>query len=124
MQNCAARGVLMLEMLDAPLLLVPSRDFVDVEEKAPEHPFAVPRSSIASLLSEGVGASWPHRVRVVGKVTFQDAESFFIQDDSGGIRVRTSGPPRVNVGETVDVLGFPMLNGFDSLLERSIRASN
>ena len=107
-----ARGVLMLTMLDAPLLLIPSRNFVEVEEKAPEDPFGTPKCSIASLLSEGGVASWAHRVRVIGEVTYRDAQSFFIEDASGGIRVRTSGLPAVEPGNTVEVLAFPAQSGF------------
>lgn len=117
-----ARGVLMLHMLDAPTLLIPSRNFVDVEEEAPEDPFGTPRRPIADLLSEGMESSWSHRVRVLGEVTYRDAQSFFVQDTSGGIRVRTSGQPAVEVGQTVEVLAFPAQNGFvHSLTEALVR---
>jgi signal transduction histidine kinase len=102
----------MLTMLEAPVLLIPSRHFVDVEEKAPEDSAATPRCSIASLLSEGMESSWGHRARVIGEITYRDAQSFFIEDASGGIRVRTSGQPAVEVGKTVEVLAFPAQNGF------------
>ena len=97
-----ARGVLMPNMLDEPLLLVSSRNFLDVKEESPKDPFGVPRHSIANLLSEGVESSWSPRVRVVGEVTYPDAQSFFIQDDTGGIRVRTADEPKVKTGETVE----------------------
>ena len=106
-----ARGVLMLHMLDAPVLLIPSRNFIDVVEEAPKDPFGMPQRSIADLLPEVMESSWPHRVRVVGEITYRDAESFFIQDDSGGIRVRSSAPPAVKVGDAVEVLAFPALSG-------------
>ncbi len=119
-----ARGVLMLHMLDAPVLLIPSRNFVDVEEAAPEDPYGTPRRPIADLLSEGMESSWSHRVRVLGEVTYRDAQSFFVQDTSGGIRVRTSGQPAVEVGQTVEVLAFPAQNGFvHSLAEALVRSA-
>jgi signal transduction histidine kinase len=107
-----ARGVLLLNLLDAPVLLVPSRNFIDVEEAAPEDRFGTPRRSIADLLPEVTESSGSHRVRVMGEITYRDAQSFFIQDASGGIRVRTSAPPVVAVGDTVEMLAFPALNGF------------
>jgi signal transduction histidine kinase len=110
------RGVLMLNLLEAPLLLIPSRDFVDVEEEPPPDPFGIRRSLIASLLLESMESSWPHRVRVVGEVTCLEAQSFFIQDASGGIRVRTASEPAVKVGETVTVLAFPTRNEFVQVL--------
>ncbi len=102
-----ARGVLMPTMLDAPLLLVPSRDFVDVEE-SPIDAFGPRPHLIADVLSEAKESLWPHRVRVIGKVTYTDAESFFVQDASGGIRVLTPNKPAVKLGEPVDVVAFPM----------------
>lgn len=111
-----ARGVLLLGELDAPVLLVPSRDFVDVGEWAPEDPFAAPRSRIADLISKATETPCPRRARVVGEVTYRDARSFFIQDSSGGIRVHTRDEPAVRVGETLEVLGFPAKNGFAGTL--------
>lgn len=102
-----ARGVLMPTMLDAPLLLVPSRDFVDVEESPIDTLGARPHL-IADVLSEAEESLWPHRVRVIGEVTYIDAESFFVQDASGGIRVLTSNKPALKLGEPVDVAAFPM----------------
>jgi signal transduction histidine kinase len=116
------RGVLMANMLEEPLLLIPSRNFLDVEEEPPKDPFAIRGYLIADLLSEGVDRSWSRRVRVVGEVTFRDAHSFFIQDASGGIRVRTANEPTVKVGHTAEVLAFPPLNRFDdSLTEPLVR---
>jgi signal transduction histidine kinase len=106
-----ARGVLMLHLMDAPMLLVPSRNFVDVTEEAPQNPFGIRRQLIAGLFSEDMESTGSRRVRVLGEITYRDAESFFIQDDSGGIRVRTSAQPAVKVGEVVEVLAFPTLNG-------------
>jgi signal transduction histidine kinase len=106
------RGVLLLTLLDAPVLLAPSRNFVDVEEDPPGDPFSAPRRSIAGLFSEATNPSYSHRARVAGEVTYHDARSFFIQDGSGGVRVRTSDQPTVRPGETVEVLGFPTVNGF------------
>jgi len=119
-----ARGVLMPNMLDEPLLLIPSRNFLDVEDEPPKNPFAVHQYLIADLLSEPMERSWSRRVRVVGEVTYQDAHSFFFQDASGGIRVRTSNEPTVKVGETAEVVAFPPLNRFDfSLTEPLVRAA-
>ena len=106
-----ARGVLMPNLLDTPLLLVPSLNFVDVEEAAPENPFAAPVRSISDLTPETMGYSWAHRAKVAGEVTYRDTDSFFVQDASGGIRVPTSDHADATTGETVEVVGFPNMNG-------------
>lgn len=114
--------MLLLTLLDAPVLLVPSRNFVDVEEEPPADPFGTPRRSIAEVFAETVEFSVSRRARVVGEVTYRGARSFFIQDASGGVRVRTSDPPAVNVGETVEVVAFPAANGFvRTLIEALVR---
>jgi signal transduction histidine kinase len=120
-----ARGVLMVSMLDAPVLLVPSRDFVEVEAEPPKDPFGMRRQLIADLLAEGTESSCSQRVRVTGEVTYRDTESFFIQDASGGIRVRTGHEPAVNVGESLEVIGFKAQTDFGHILtEPMIRPVN
>jgi signal transduction histidine kinase len=87
-----ARGVLSLAAAVAPLVLIPSRGFVDVEETGPENPFAIPSRPIANLASD-------------------TADSFFVQDRSGGIRVQCASSPNLKVGDSVEVAGFPAMNG-------------
>jgi signal transduction histidine kinase len=102
-----ARGVLTLTLLDAPLLLVPSSNFIDIEEEAPNRPFEKPRRSIASLLA-GTREPWrSQRVRIAGTITYRDSSSFFVQDSTGGIRVQTSLNPGMEIGDPVEVVAFP-----------------
>jgi signal transduction histidine kinase len=97
--------------LNAPLLLIPSRYFVDVEEPAPENPFAAPKHPIADFTAETAESSWIHRARAEGEVIYREAQSFFIQDNSGGIRVLAADRSVAKVGDTVEVLGFPSITG-------------
>lgn len=105
-----ARGVLSLEILEAPVLLVPSRAYMDVEESAPQDPFALPRLRVADIQSQNLDLSRAHRVRVAGEVTWRDSQSFFVQDASGGIRVRSS-EVAAAVGKGIEVAAFPMPSG-------------
>jgi signal transduction histidine kinase len=107
-----ARGVLMLEMLDAPLLLVPARRFVETDEAAPQSPFAINLTRIADIHLEHPSPLTRHRVRIAGQITHQDDQGFFLQDVSGAIRVRIPAPFHHSVGETVQVVGFPTPTGF------------
>ena len=102
-----ARGVMSLEVLDSPLLLVPSRSFVDVEEEAPGNPFAVQARSMTNLDAASGDAQWVHRVKVAGTVTYRNEQLFFAQDASGGVRVQTRDKPSVQIGDRVEVAGFP-----------------
>lgn len=103
------RGVVVLTMLDAPLLLIPSPNFVDVEEEAPHDPFDQTRVPITYVLTETFEPSRSHRIHIVGEVTYRDAGSFFVQDKTGGIRVKTSRTPPVDVGNRVEVAAFPSM---------------
>jgi signal transduction histidine kinase len=114
-----ARGVLLLNALDAPMLLIPSRNFIDVQQTAPESPFETDRTSIAEAVLESEPV-FSHRVHVAGKVTYRDAQSFFIQDTSGGIRVQAVNRPVVEVGDVVDVLAFPLANGSTRVLSEAV----
>ena len=101
------RGVLALTMLDAPLLLIPSPNFIDVEEEAPHDPFDQRRLTVAGVLADTYDPSLSHRVHIVGEVTYRDAGSFFVQDTTGGIRVKALHSPPVDVGSQVEVAAFP-----------------
>jgi signal transduction histidine kinase len=106
-----ARGALMMHLLETPVLLVPSRGFLEVAEPPPEDPFGMARSSIAEVHSKGEEATSGHRVHLIGEVTYQDDHSFFMQDSTGGIRVETCDPLAVKLGESVEAIGFPMITG-------------
>ena len=111
-----ARGVLLLDLLESPALLVPSRDFLDVMEDAPANPFSIPLRSITSLLSSGAESTWNHRVRVSGEITWQDENSFFIQDNSGGICVQNSLQKPAKIGESAEAVAFVASVGASKVL--------
>jgi signal transduction histidine kinase len=115
-----ARGVVTWELLGVPVLLVPSEAFVDVEEPPPKDPFGAPLRPIADVLSQDMDLAGTHKVRVAGEVTWQDAQSFFVQDASGGIRVRRSVKPVTEVGKHVEVLAFPRPNGSSCSLSEAV----
>jgi signal transduction histidine kinase len=115
-----AWGVLSLTTVETPVLLVPSRSFIEVDEDAPANPFGVPVRSIADLKREVADPSSLHRARVAGEVTLQDAEWFFIQDETGGIRVQTPNHPSVKTGDAVEVVGFSMTRGATRILSDAI----
>ena len=114
------RGVLTQCIMNSPLLLIPSTGFVEIEEAPPKDPFAIPRSLVAGLVWEGKKASLSHRVRITGEVTYRDARAIFVQDEGGGIRLQTSDQPLVEVGEAVEVLGFPMMSGSGHVLTEAL----
>jgi signal transduction histidine kinase len=114
------RGVLSLRILESPLLLVPSRDFLDVEEEAPSAPFGIPLVSITNLDGLDLAAESAHRVKVAGTVTYSDGPSFFVQDKSGGLRVQATDNGNAKIGDAVAVVGFPAVNGPGRILTEAL----
>jgi signal transduction histidine kinase len=103
-----------------PLLLVPSRSFIEVLEKASENPFSVQQKNIAELFSRDIDYSKAHRVRIAGEVTWCDTASFYLQDATGAIRVGKGAEQRVSVGEFLDVAAFVYPNGLGRFASNSV----
>ena len=117
------RGVLALGMLDRPLLLAPSRSFVEIEERPPVDPFSIPLRPISALGSAAAGDLLVHRVKIAGKLIYRDGPLLFVEDVSGGCRVKLAGMVPAELGEWVEGVGFPSGAGggaalSDALLRR------
>jgi len=113
------RGVLSLTMWDGPMLLVPSPDFVEEEEQAPD-PFKLPSLAITNLALLNTSNQWVHRVRIKGTIIYSADGSLFIEDSSGGIRVKTMGDPIAKTGDSVEAVGFPESDGGSMSLSDAI----
>jgi signal transduction histidine kinase len=87
---------------------VTNPEFIEVVEP-PRDVSSLPLTSLKGLLGHPVSGAPGHRIRTRGTVTHaQNNESFQIQDEDRGVRVRTVGtiaPPALN--SVVEVLGFP-----------------
>ncbi|MCI0539535.1 MAG: hypothetical protein L0Z50_30360, partial [Verrucomicrobiales bacterium] len=102
-------------------LLTPSVDQIKVIEPARPDPFAVPVVPIAAVLSYSKQGVAGHRVRVQGKVVlYRPGELLCVQDESGGIKVRTMERAPLKLGDTVDVAGFPTRSGYAPVLQSSV----
>ena len=96
--------------LIAVRLYLPSLADVRVIEEGPGDPFAVPVQSISSLL-RFVPKQEPGRVRVRGLVTLLEAgQGLFIQDGNDGIYVESKQRTSLEVGDYVEVAGFPSVS--------------
>jgi len=102
-------------------LFFPSLHELTVVQHAPHDPFAMPALSLASLLRFIPGkktAELAHRVHVQGRVTLQwPGRMLCIQQESEGFCMNTAPAARVNVGDLVDVLGFPAIKEFKLTME-------
>ena len=122
--DCAVRlrGVISLDAQDAPLLLVGSRQFVEVEEQGPKNPFSLPPTRISDLDSLQSDGPRMHRVKVEGIVTYADETEVFLQDDSGAVRLQLHHDAGVHPGDRFEAAGFPDASGsVRTLAEASVR---
>ncbi|MEW6304586.1 MAG: ATP-binding protein [Verrucomicrobiota bacterium] len=96
-------------------LLVPSLDHLAVETPAPADAPLVSVVKLQQFLKAPV-----HRVKVQGVVTLQQpGRSFFVQDGTGGVNVQSRQTTRVEPGERVEILGFPVLGQYAPYLQNA-----
>jgi len=102
------RGVLLLATPDDPVLLVPSRDFVETDEEAAEDPFSILSCYTTDIHDASTQRKWVHRVKIEGAVTYNNGQSLFVQDARGGLRVELLDENRsIKVGDEIEMTGFP-----------------
>jgi len=94
------------------LFYVPRLSFIKVEAPAPEVPL--------SELLRFSPAEGGHRVRVRGIVSYQQGSALFLQSHGKGLRVLTEQGTPLEVGDLVDVLGFPAMGDSAPILEDAV----
>lgn len=88
-------------------------DFV-IEQFQAGNPFDTPPQALNSLGQYKVNRDPGERVHVKGTVIYQrPGEDVFVEDDTGGLQVKSRQDLILNPGDIVDVAGFP---GFDHFL--------
>jgi signal transduction histidine kinase len=105
------RGVFTMQLPDAPVLLVPSPQFIQVKEAASGDAFAIPSHPIDKVRARGTSAQSLRRDKVTGVVTYRDGDVLCVQDASGGAKVLAEAPDDLVVGESVEAIGFPDRSG-------------
>jgi PAS domain S-box-containing protein len=102
-------------------LMIPRAEDLVIEKPAPREPFAGPVQSIGSLLQFTPQGTYGHRVQVAGTVICQQAgRTLYIQNDRDGLFVQTRQKNPLNVGDLVEVLGFPAQGEYTPLLQDAI----
>ena len=102
-------------------LLVPRETDLVIEKPASANPFAVPTQGISSLLRFTAQGTFGHRVKVAGTVVYQEpGVALFIQDDKEGLYCQTRQRVPVQVGDQVEVLGFPAKGEYTPVLQDAV----
>ncbi|HEX4782757.1 MAG TPA: sensor histidine kinase [Candidatus Sulfotelmatobacter sp.] len=96
------------------LFYVPRLSFIKVEAPASEVP-------LSELLRFAPASGMPHRVRVRGIVGYQQlGNALFLQNEGKGLRVLTKQSTPLEIGDVVEVLGFPAMGDSAPMLEDAI----
>ena len=99
-------------------MFVPDQRGIDVVEASDQDPFSAPATPAGNILQFGQA---PHRVKVIGIVTYQiPGHAVYLQDGHGGIRVESLSSERIEVGRTVEAVGFPARGDYAPVLKDGV----
>jgi PAS domain S-box-containing protein len=102
-------------------LLVPRQTDLVIEKPASANPFDVPTQAISSLLQFTAQGTFGHRVKLAGTVVYQESGvALFIQDEKEGLYCQTRQRVAVQVGDQVEVLGFPAKGEYTPVLQDAV----
>jgi PAS domain S-box-containing protein len=99
------------------LLVANAADLV-IDKPALAKPFEIPAQKINSLLQFTPQGAFGHRVKVAGNVVYHEPGSaIFIEDKNEGLYCQTRQRTPVQLGDRVEVLGFPAKGEYTPMLE-------
>jgi PAS domain S-box-containing protein len=102
-------------------LLVPGLKNIIIEAPAPADLFSIPVRPIHVVLRLSPAEEFNQRVHVQGIVTLQrPGEAIYIRDAQDGLEVETRQMTRLQVGDLVDVVGFPAVGDFSPILQDAV----
>jgi signal transduction histidine kinase len=90
-----------------------------VEELAPRDPFALPTKKIAGLLWFDPRAGALQRTKLTGQVMHVQSGEYMVLEQKRGFRVLTAQPANVEVGDLIEAVGFPKLDGPSPVLQQA-----
>jgi signal transduction histidine kinase len=93
---------------------------ISVEEPPPAYPFATPRKRAAELLLFDAQAALLKQVKVAGQVIHIRAGEYYLMDSTNGLRFVPRAAVRLEVGDQVEVVGFPELGGPSPVLREAL----
>jgi signal transduction histidine kinase len=97
---------------------------ITVDQPGPKDLFSSRRKTTSELLLFDPQASVFQRVKVSGQVIHERDSEYFIMDDKGGVRFIAKHPEELQVGDFVDVVGFPELSLGSPVLREAVVRKN
>jgi signal transduction histidine kinase len=97
-----------------------NQEWANVVQPAPTDPFALPTKKVDELLKFDPQAGAFHRVKVSGQIIYQGNAGCFLMDGDNGLRFSPAGAITQQVGDLVEVVGFPEVSGPSPVLQEAI----
>ena len=116
---CITHFNLQRQLFDVGLLVPQSQD-ITVEQPPAGDPFALPAQPIKNILQFKWGNTYGHRLKVIGTVTLCYADKIYIQDETEGMCIQTIQAGDFEVGDRVEVLGFPAKGDYTPMLQSAV----
>ena len=102
-------------------LEVPSLKNLTIESPATTDPFSIPARPIHLVQRLAPVGTFNQPVHVQGLVTLQrPGQRIFIRDAQEGLEVETRQTTSLNVGDRVDVVGYPAIGDFSPMLQDGV----
>lgn len=102
-------------------LMVPQPEDLLIEIPAAREPFAVSTRAIGSLLQFAPRETFGHRVKIEGTVIYHEpGKLLFVQNGPEGLQVRTRQNDPLQLGDRVEVLGFPAQGEYTPVLQDAV----
>lgn len=106
------------------LMIVVYAPFVSdfkIEEPATAHAFEDTLTPLNCIAQYRNGGSPSGRIHVKGIVTYQrPGEDIFLQDKTGGLRIKSPETTHFSIGDSIEAVGFPGLENFLPVLEDAV----
>jgi signal transduction histidine kinase len=93
---------------------------VMVDEPAPAHPFETSLKRASDLLFFDARADALRRVRIAGQVLHEGHGEYYLMDGTNGLRFKPKAPLNLQVGDQVEVVGFPDIGGPSPVLHEAL----
>jgi diguanylate cyclase (GGDEF)-like protein len=101
-------------------ILFPSLHEVKIVQPPPRDPYAMPPVPVAQLLWFSPGVVLRHRAHIRGRVTLHwPGRMLCIQESSDGLCMENPQLDKVQIGQLVDVVGFPTISDLKPTLENA-----
>jgi signal transduction histidine kinase len=104
------------QLINLTLYVPRVEDFI--LQEAPSNPFDQPLTSLKAIAQYRPNLSPAYRVHVKGVVSYQQpGEALFLEDDTGGLQVKTKVAETVTPGQVIEAVGFPAVENYLPVLE-------